>query len=144
MTDHAVLIERLAWTAQRLTTPATSGTIEVPVSLAASWAAMLRESSTALAALMEELDATKHDAQVWRESSVAEAHAMRIQMSYTDEWRIRAERAEAERDAMARALRAMLDEHAALGQHENGEVEYCQRPACASAVAALDAVTEKA
>lgn len=38
---------------------------------------------------------------------------------------------------MERVLRDILDEHFALGVHENGEVEYCQRPACAKAAALL-------
>ena len=54
-------------------------------------------------------------------------------------------RAEAERDVLREALqisdislRKMLDEHNPLGQHEDGEIEYCALPACAEAVKTLD------
>ena len=36
-------------------------------------------------------------------------------------------------DEVMRALRKMLDEHAALGEH-GGEVEYCDGEACADAI----------
>jgi hypothetical protein len=41
-------------------------------------------------------------------------------------------------DHLERALRAMMDEHTALGIHDSGEIEYCSRPACAAAVRLLD------
>lgn len=45
----------------------------------------------------------------------------------------RADRAETDLAKVREALGAMLDEHCPLGEHENGEVEYCQRPACVAA-----------
>lgn len=56
-------------------------------------------------------------------------HFARVARDCHDEVTVLRERNERLRGA----LNAMLNEHCPLGQHENGEIEYCQKPACTDA-----------
>ena len=125
MTDPKTLIERLRDTANTLDFYHANEHKD-------SMRATLREAATALQTLVEERDSLKQ-------------YEHRANMHNCGDWPLhlvvidQRDRAEAERDAMAKALRDILDSHSEAVDGSDGRSVMCHGQECVIARAALDA-----